>query len=86
MEIEMLSDEKNSAEFKIDNSSVAEVLRVYLNKVEGVRLAAWKREHPSKPLMFKIECEGKTVRKAVSEAVLAIKKELGTFEKTAKKK
>ena len=59
MELQILSDEKNSAEFKIDNVSVAEILRVYLNQVEGVRLAAWKREHPSKPLMFKIECEEK---------------------------
>ena len=84
MNIEVLKQDKNSVELKIDNLTVAEVLRAYLNK-EGIEFAAWRREHPSKPLLFKIESSGKTVKKAVSEAVESIKKDcdkiLGALKK-----
>jgi DNA-directed RNA polymerase subunit L len=74
MNIEILKQEKNSVELKIDNLTIAEILRVYLNK-EGIEFAAWRREHPSKPVIFKIDSSGKTVKKAVSEAIEAIKKD-----------
>jgi len=84
MKIEVLKQEKNSVELKIDDLTVAEVLRAYLNK-EGIEFAAWRREHPSKPVLFKIESSGKTVKKAVSEAVESIKKDcdkiLGALKK-----
>jgi len=85
MNIEVVKQEKNEVELKIDNLTVAEILRVYLNN-NGVEFAAWKREHPSKPLLFRIESSGKTVKKAVSEAVDAIKKDCDKVLGAIKKK
>ncbi len=84
MNIEVLKQDKNSVELKIDNLTVAEILRDYLNK-EGIEFAAWRREHPSKPVIFKIESSGKTVKKAVSEAVEAIKKDCNKIVSALKK-
>ena len=50
----------------------------------GVDFAAWRREHPTKPIVFKIK-SSKGVKKAVSEAVDAIKKDLDLVLKAAKK-
>jgi len=85
MEIEVTNEEKNKIEMKIDNLTVAEILRVYLNK-NGVEFAAWKREHPSRPLIFKIETSGQSVKKAVSEAVNQIKKDCDKILAIVKKK
>jgi DNA-directed RNA polymerase subunit L len=85
MNIEVVKQGKNEVELKIDNLTVAEILRVYLNN-NGVEFAAWKREHPSKPLLFRIESSGKTVKKAVSEAVDAIKKDCDKVLGSLKKK
>jgi DNA-directed RNA polymerase subunit L len=74
MEIEIIKQEKNEVELKIDNLTIAEALRFKLNE-QGVKFAAWRREHPSKPLIFRIESNS-GVKKDVSEAVKAIKKEL----------
>jgi DNA-directed RNA polymerase subunit L len=64
--------------------TIAEILRVYLNR-EDIEFAAWRREHPSKPLLFKIESSNKPVKKAVADAVDAIKKDcskvLGVLKK-----
>ncbi|MBS3071530.1 hypothetical protein J4408_00910 [Candidatus Pacearchaeota archaeon] len=85
MQVEIIKEDKNQVELKIDDVTVAEVLRVYLNE-QGIDFAAWKREHPSKPVTFVIKSEGKTVKKAISEAVEAIKKDLENIEKAVKKK
>jgi DNA-directed RNA polymerase subunit L len=85
MNIEVMKQEKNEVELRIDNLTVAEILRAYLNN-NGVEFAAWKREHPSKPILFKIESSGKTVKKTVSEAVEAIKKDCDKVLSTIKKK
>jgi len=69
----------------MNNLTIAEILRVYLNE-QGIEFAAWRREHPTKPLLFRIQSSGKTVKKAVSEAVSAIKKDLEDIEKGLKKK
>lgn len=84
MNIEMIKHDKNDMEFRIDNTTVAEILRVYLNK-EGVEFAAWRREHPTKPIIMKIMTSGKTVHKQVSEAVASIKKDLDAISKGVKK-
>jgi len=84
MQIEILKHDKNDFEARMDNLTVAEILRVYLNK-EGIDFAAWKREHPTKPLVFKIMSSGKTVKKSVSEAVEQIKKDLEKLESSLKK-
>ena len=84
MNTEVVKQEKNSAELKVDNLTVAEILRVYLNR-NGAEFAVWRREHPSKPLLFKIESSGKSVKKEVGEAVEMIKKDcskiLGVLKK-----
>jgi len=76
MEIKYLKDEKNEAEIQIDNLTIAEVLRVYLNRDDKVEFAAWKREHPmKKEIILKIKTKGKTVRKALSDASALIEKQ-----------
>ncbi len=80
MEVEIVSHGTNECEMRIDNLTVAEILRVYLNE-QGIKFAAWRREHPTKPIIFKIESSGKTVKKAVSEAVSAISKDLSSLVK-----
>ncbi len=85
MEIEVLEASKSDIEIKTDNVTVAEILRTYLNE-QGIEFAAWRREHPDKPIVFKIKSSGKTVKKAVGDAVLQIKKDLENVEKELKKK
>lgn len=74
MNIEVISSSKDSVELKIDNLTVAEVLRVYLYEA-GADYAVWRREHPSKPLIMKIDSKDKSVNKVVSEAISMIKKD-----------
>ena len=85
MEIEIINQSKDEVEVQVNSVTVAEVLRVYLNE-QGIEFAAWRREHPSKPVIFKIKSSGKTVKKAVSDAVSAIEKDLESIEKELKKK
>jgi len=85
MQLEIIKEEKDDLELRIDNQTLAEVLRIYLNE-QGIKLAVWRKEHPSKPLIFKIQSSGKTVKKAISEAVEAIKKDCAAILAAAKKK
>ena len=73
MKLEVVKAEKHEVQVELDNVTVAEVLRVYLYE-NGADFAAWKREHPSKPLVFNIKSDS-GVKKAVSDAVSAIKKD-----------
>ena len=75
MEVKILKDEKNELELSIDSLTIAEVLRGYLNKDENVIFAAWKKEHPNKPLILRIETKGKSPRKAVEDAIEHIQKD-----------
>ena len=84
MEMEVLKSDKNKIEVKLDDLTIAEILRVYLNE-QGAEFAAWRREHPSKPAIMKIVGSGKTAKKAVSEAVAAIKKDCDGILKAVKK-
>ena len=83
MNLEIIKAEKTDLELKIDNLTVAEVLRVYLNEQE-IEFAAWRKEHPFKPLVFKIQSPN--VKKSVGEAVASIKKDLDKLSALAKKK
>lgn len=76
MEINVLKSSKDEIEFEIDNLTIAEVLRNYLNKDSGVVFAAWKREHPTKNPVMKVQTKGKTAKKAVSDAVALLTKEI----------
>ena len=84
MDVEILTSESDVIELKTDSITVAEILRAYLNQ-EGIKFAAWRRDHPAKPITFRIESSGKTARKAVSEAISAIKKDLSVISKSLKK-
>ena len=85
MEVEIIKEGKNDIELKVGNLTIAEILRVYLNE-QGIEFAAWRREHPSKPVIFKIKSSGKTVKKAISDAVVAIKKDCNSLIAGLKKK
>jgi len=88
MEINIIANLKNKIEIELENLTLAEILRVYLNKDPSVTFAAWKREHPTKKVILSIETKGKTPKKAISDAVSAINKNLdkiyADFEKLVK--
>jgi DNA-directed RNA polymerase subunit L len=85
MKIEFLKDEKDDAEITIDNTTIAELMRVYLNKT-GVKFVAWRREHPSKPVIMKIQTAGESVKKAVAGAVSLAQKDINEITSFIKKK
>lgn len=85
MHIDVTLSEKDDVEFKIDNPTVAELLRVYLN-AQDVKFAAWRREHPTKPVIMRIQTSSGTVTKAVNDAVSAIKKDTDAIISLVKKK
>jgi len=82
MEIKILNEDKTTMDIEIDNLTIAEVLRVYLNK-GGAKLAAWKREHPTKNPVLHIE--GDNPKKLLKTAIAALEKEIdatvGEFKK-----
>jgi len=75
VEVKYLKQEKDEAEIEISNLTIAEILRAYLNKDEKVSFAAWRREHPTKNPILKIKTKGKTVKKALQDAIDQIEKE-----------
>ena len=79
MELKVLKDEKNNIVFELDNQTVAEILRVYLNEDSAVELAAWRRDHPTKPVIFEIKTKGKSAKKAIEDAAEQIEKETGKY-------
>lgn len=85
MEIKVLKSSKDELEIELDNITIAEILRVYLNKDSSVTFAAWKREHPTKKPVMSIKTKGKTPKKAVDDAVSVISKELEKIEDDFKK-
>lgn len=82
MEIKVLSEDKKTMDLEIDNLTVVELLRVYLNK-EGAKMAAWRREHPSKNPVLHVEADNP--RKLVQKAIESIQKELSSIEADFKK-
>ncbi|HUW44046.1 MAG TPA: RpoL/Rpb11 RNA polymerase subunit family protein [Bacillota bacterium] len=81
MEIDVLKSSKDEIEMHIGNLTTTELLRVYLNKDPSVTFAAWKREHPSEKAILNVKVKGKTVKKAISDAITAITKDLDKIEK-----
>ena len=76
MEIKILTSGKEEMEFSIDNLTLAEILKVYLNKDSGVTFAAWKRGHPTEDPIVKVKTNGKTAQKAVKDALGAVTKDI----------
>lgn len=85
MEYEILKNDKNEMEVSIANLTIAEVLRVYLNEDSSVEFAAWKRDHPLKPAVLRVETKGKTAKKALEDAVAKISKEADNLVSVVKK-
>lgn len=83
MEINILKDEKEELEVELENITLAEILRVYLNKDSDVDFVAWKREHPTRKPILNIR--GKNPKKAIKEGVSAITKDLDKVEKEFEK-
>lgn len=84
MNIEIIKQDKNEIELKIDNITVAEILREYLNR-QNVDFVAWRREHPTKPVIMRIQSSEKTIKKEVSEAIESIKKDIQSWINIIKK-
>ena len=84
MNIEVVKSEKNSIELRIDNLTMAEIIRAYAY-AQGASFAVWRREHPSKPLIFKLESSDKTAKKVISDSVSAIKKDCDKIAALIKK-
>ena len=85
LELEILKSSKDEIEVRIGNMTLVEILRVYLNKDPAVSFAAWKREHPSEKPILKVIAKGKTAKKAISDAVSSIVKDLDKIEADFKK-
>ncbi len=85
MELKILKDEKNELEIQMDNQTVAELVRVYLNQDSGVKLGVWRREHYSKPIVLKVVSEGKSAKKALQDAIAKAQKDLKKYSDEFKK-
>lgn len=83
MEIKILKQEKDQLDVEIDNLTVAELMRTYLNKDSSVKLAAWRREHPEKNPVLHIEAA--SPKAALKKAITTATKDLDTYEKEFKK-
>ncbi len=85
MELRILKNSKEEVEVELENLTLVELLRVYLNKDSGVTFAAWRRDHPSEKPVLKVTTKGKTAKKAISDAVSAVVKDLDRLEDDFKK-
>jgi DNA-directed RNA polymerase subunit L len=85
MEVKILKSSKDEIVVQLENLTIAEVLRAYLNRDSAVGFAAWKREHPSEKPILKINTKGKTAKKALNDAISAAVKDLDRIETDFKK-
>ena len=85
MDINIIKSTKDEIRAEIGSLTIAEVLRVYLNKDPAVTFAAWKRKHPSEKPILKIKTKGKTAKKAINDAVNSVTKELDNMLNDFKK-
>lgn len=82
VELKILKEEKDEMDIEISNLTIAELLRVYVNK-EGPDMVAWKRDHPTKNPVLHIEAANP--KKLVKKAIEAIEKELDNISNEFKK-
>ncbi|MEM3091252.1 MAG: RpoL/Rpb11 RNA polymerase subunit family protein [Candidatus Pacearchaeota archaeon] len=81
----ILKSSKDEIEIQIENLTLAELLRVYLNKDPSVDFAAWKRVHPTEKPILKVSTKSKPIKKAISDAIDSIIKDLDNIETDFKK-
>jgi len=70
----ILKESKEELEIEIDNLTVVEILRAELNKNEDVKLAVWKRDHPSKNPVLLIQTKGKSAKKILQDTAESLMK------------
>ena len=80
MVLKILSSSKEEIELEVDNLTIAEILRVYLNKDDSVVFAAWRRSHPTKNPILLVKTKDKNPKKAVEDAVKQLDKDLEKIE------
>jgi DNA-directed RNA polymerase subunit L len=85
MEINILKNSKEELELELESLTIAEILRVYLNKDSAVTFTAWKREHPTKKPILIVKTKGKSAKKAIDDAVSLVTKDLDKLEADFKK-
>ena len=85
MEVTIIKDEKQELEFQLENQTIAELVRVYLNQDDAVELGVWKRAHYSKPIVLKIISKGKSAKKALQDAIAKAQKDLKKYSEEFKK-
>jgi len=85
MEVKIIKDEKDHLVVELDNQTVAELLRVYLNKEDAVEMAVWKRENAYKPVILEIKTSGKAAKKVLEDAAEAVEKETEKYIEDFKK-
>ena len=85
MEVNVLKSAKDEVEVELGNLTIAEILRVYLNKDSDVSFAAWRREHPTKKPRLLVKTKGKSAKKAISDSVKSIEKDLDKLSSDFKK-
>ena len=85
MDVNVLKSSKDEMEVELENLAIAELLRVYLNKDSSVTFAVWRRDHPSEKPVLVVKTKGKTVKKALSDAITLITKNLDKVESDFKK-
>ena len=83
MEIKILTQEKDKLDVELNNLTVVELMRAYLNKDSSVKLAAWKREHPTKNPVLHIEAPNpkSALKKAITSATKDLDKYADEFKK-----
>ncbi len=76
MEMKILKNSKEEIELEFESLTLAEIIRVYLNKDNSVSFSAWTRAHSSHNPRLLVQTKGKTAKKAVNDAISAITKDL----------
>jgi len=71
-----LKQSKDEMEVEVESLTIAEILRVYLNKDSSVDFAAWERKHPTEKPVLKVKTKGKIAKKAITDAINSIGKDL----------
>tara|TARA_Y100000034_G_C6535813_1_gene231003 strand:+ start:75 stop:332 length:258 start_codon:yes stop_codon:yes gene_type:complete len=79
MEVKILENKKDSMVVEIDNLTLVELLRAYLNEDSSVSFAAWRRNHPTENPILSIKA--KNPKKSLKDAISTAVKDLSKAEK-----
>ena len=85
MEIKILNESKEEITLELESITLTEILKVYFNKDSAVTFVAWKRNHPTEKPVIVVKTKGKTVKKAINDAIGAITKDLDKIQADFKK-